>query len=98
MTKPINDFSGHNSFTMPFAPTIRNPVSLPCFVKHDGDFCHLHHSWMVALVLSSLLSLCLTISMMFHSMFFACCVGEADNPGPQKTCTRFAITNPTAVY
>ena len=98
MTKPISDFSGHNSFTMPFAPTIRNPVSLPCFVKLDGDFCHLHLAWMIALVSLRLLSFCLTISMMFHSMFFACCVGEADNPGPQKTCTRFAITNPTAVY
>ena len=98
VTKAIIYFSGHNSLAMPFAPTNRNPVSLPCFVKHDGDFCRLQCSWLVVQYLSHLLTQCLVTSMLFHSMFFACCVGEADNPGPKKACTRFAITNPTAVY
>ena len=93
----IIDFSGHNSFVVPFALTTKDVGSLPCFVKHDGDF-SLLHSWMAARYLSFLMSQLILIPMMFFSMFFACCVGEADNPGPTKACTRFAIINPTAVY
>ena len=39
------------------------------------------------------------VSMLLHTMFYSCQVGQAKNPGPgDERCITFAICNPTAVH
>lgn len=38
------------------------------------------------------------IPMGFHSCFYACCVGQASNPGPDGASVKFAVVNPTTVH
>ena len=49
--------------------------------------------------LAFLLSGCIRfVQFACFSMCYAECVGQAKNPGPEQSCIRFAVTNPTAVY
>ena len=58
---------------------------LPRVSTWHGPFCSYFGWYMV-------------VPMNFHSHFYACCVGQALNPGPIDASLRFAVVNPTTVH
>ena len=74
-------------------------VFLPSFFRLDGNACTTA-DWMDCFLARHTFPFGnLRISMLLHSMFFSCHVGQAKNPGPgDDHRITIAVCNPTAVY
>ena len=81
-----------------FASAAISPWPLTRFLRLDGgiDVMKIGSDW--PSILTFPLPWFLDIRLGTFSMFYACCVGQAANPGPDYARIRFAVANPTAVY
>jgi len=72
-------------------------IALTSFFRLDGVskllpgfetwYCHFH----------ALVQCHRVLRMNCHSFLYACCIGQAKNPGPDGSSVKFAVVNPTAV-